>query len=84
MTDGILLKGNQVVIPLALHADTIALSYEGNQYSDKTLKLLRETCWFPEMRKQVSEFVASCNPCNAAITHIAPVPLQPNLLPDRP
>ena len=36
------------------------------------------------MRKQVTEFVTSCNPCNAAIPHVAPIPLQPNLLPSRP
>ena len=82
--DGIVMKGNQVVLPKSLHADAIALAHEGHQYADKTLKLLRESCWFPLMRKNVQEFVESCMGCNAALPHVKPAPLQPNLLPQGP
>ena len=70
--DGIILKGNQVVLPKSLYADAIALAHEGHQYSDKTLKLLRESCWFPQMRKNVHDFVESCLGCNAALPHVKP------------
>ena len=56
---------------------------EGHQYAEKTLQLLRQTCWFSGMRKQVLSYVESCLPCNAARAHTPPVPLEPNLLPDR-
>ena len=36
------------------------------------------------MRKQVLSYVESCLPCSAAQAHTPPVPLEPNLLPDRP
>ena len=82
--DGIVLKGNQAVLPVSLRAKAIRLAHEGHKCADRTLQLLWQTCWFPGMRKQVQDFVASCLPCNAAQPHMHPVPLQPNFLPDRP
>ena len=78
--DGVILHGSQMVILESLQTDIIGLAHEGHQYAEKTLQLLRQTCWFPGMRKQV----LSCLPCNAAQAHTPPVPLEPNLLPDRP
>ena len=82
--NGLVVRGHQIVIPSTLRADVIGLSHEGHQYADKTLQLLRQTCWFPIMRKSVHEYVESCIGCNTAMTHTTPVPLEPNLLPDRP
>ena len=36
------------------------------------------------MRKQVLSYVENCLPCNAARAHTPPVPLEPNLLYDKP
>ena len=83
-TDGIVLKGNQAVLPVTLWSSVIGLSHEGHQCADKTFRLLRQVCWFPGMRKQVQDFVASCFLCNAAQPHTHTVPMQPNFLPDRP
>ena len=82
--NGILLRGDQIVIPTTLHADIIGLAHEGHQYAEKTLQLLRQTSWFPGMRKSISEYVATCHGCNSALPHNPPVPLEPNLLPERP
>ena len=81
--DGVVMKGNQLVIPKSLRADVIGLSHEGHQYIDKTLSLLRQSCWFPKMRKDVCDYVNSCLACLAAIPRNTPVPLEPNLLPER-
>ena len=83
-TNGILMRGNQVVLPKSLQVNAVGIAHEGHQGTDKTLHLLRQTCWFPGMRKMVLEYVGTCLPCNAAQSHNPPVPLQPNLLPDRP
>ena len=82
--DGVILHGSQIVIPESLQTDIIGLAHEGHQYAEKTLQLLRQTCWFPGMRKQVLSYVESCLPCNVAQAHTPPVPLEPNLLPNRP
>ena len=83
-TDGILMKDNQIVIPTKLQARAVETAHQGHQHIDKTLKLLRQTCWFPQMNRAVTEFVKSCISCNAASAHNPPVPLEPNFLPDRP
>ena len=82
--DGILMRNNQIVIPRSLRARAVETAHQGHQHTDKTLKLLRQTCWFPQMHKAVSEFVQSCIGCNAASAHNPPVPLEPNFLPDGP
>ena len=76
--------GNQIILPALLHAQAIRLAHEGHQATDRTVNLLRQTCWFPAMRKQVIAFVDSCIACAAATNRNSPVPLEPNVLPDRP
>ena len=82
--NGVVVRGRQIVIPKSLQANVIAVSHEGHQCADKTLKLLRESNWFPKMRKAVNDYVDSCIGCNASNSQSHPVPLEPNLLPDRP
>ena len=62
----------------------IGLAHEGHLGADKTVALIRETCWFPKMHSKVEEFVKSCKGCTAAINTTPPVPLEPNMLPERP
>ena len=84
VTNGVVVRGRQMVIPASLQADVIGLAHEGHMGTDKTVKLLRETVWFPKMTAMVRNFVLSCTPCNAALPATKPVPLQPNILPQRP
>ena len=81
--DGLILKEHQLVIPKSLRAEVVGLAHEGHQYVDKTLNLLRQSCWFPKMRKDVLDYVESCIACLAAIPRNTPVPLEPNFLPER-
>ena len=81
--NGTVLKGRQIVIPESMRADVIGLAHEGHQYAEKTLNLLRQSCWFPGMRKDVLDYVQSCISCLASIPQVTPVPLQPNMLPER-
>ena len=82
--DGILMRNDQIVIPKSLRARVVESAHQGHQHVEKTVKLLRQTCWFPQMHKAVSEFVKSCIACNAASVHNPPVPLEPNFLPEGP
>ena len=84
MVNGIAVRGRQIVVPVSLRADAIALAHEGHQCADKTINLLRQTCWFPKMSSMVRTFVSSCSGCNASATNTTPVPLEPNLLPEGP
>ena len=82
--NGVLMRNDKILMPSSLYARAIEAAHEGHQYTTKTLQLLRQTCWFPGMNKLVGDYVSSCLPCNAASHHNPPVPLEPNLLPERP
>ena len=81
---GIIMRGSQAVIPTSLQAEIIELVHAGHLGADKTLNLLRQSCWFPNMGQLVREYVRTCLPCAAAVSHTPPVLLKPNLLPERP
>ena len=51
---------------------------------DKTVVLVGETLWFPRMPGKVCRYVESGRGCPAAISHTPSVPLQPNMLPEKP
>ena len=51
---------------------------------DKTLNLLRQSTWFPNMAKMVTEFVETCIPCQAAMSQTRAEPLKPTELPEGP
>ena len=80
--EGIIMRGEQIVIPRELQATVVHLAHEGHLGQDKTLGLLRETCWFPGMGDLVHKFVSTCRPCLAAVPRTRKEPLKPTMLPD--
>ena len=84
VVDGLILRGYQIVIPKSLQREVIELAHESHFGIDKTVGIIRETCWFPGMHSLVKQYVDSCLDCQAANNSTPPVPLQPNLLPERP
>jgi hypothetical protein len=83
--DGLLLKGERLVIPPKLQAQVIALSHEGHgQGETKTISLLRERVWWPRMGRMAKEYVATCIPCAAAVPGNAPAPMKPIQMPEEP
>ena len=81
--NGLILRGEKIIIPQALQSEVIGLSHESHLGMEKTLRLLRESCWFPNMYSMTEEYCRTCLGCQAATTTTAPVPLQPNFLPER-
>ena len=70
--------------PDSLQADCIVIAHEAHQGASKTLGYLRESCWFPNMKKLADEYVETCVSCLASVPNTCPEPLKPNFLPDRP
>ncbi len=81
---GILMRGEQLLIPEGLQAHAIQLAHEGHLGVDKTLGLLRQSTWFPNMGNMVREFVETCLPCQAAQGGTSTEPIRPTPFPDRP
>jgi hypothetical protein len=85
IVDGLVVRGeHQLVIPRELQPLVVQLAHEGHMGVDKTLGLLRESCWFPGMQVMVKEYVESCIPCQAAIPSTPQEPMKATELPDKP
>ena len=77
--DGVVMRGEQVVIPKELQPMVVHLAHEGHLGQDKMLGLLRETCWFPGMGDLVHKFLRTCRPCLAAVASTQQEPLKPTI-----
>ena len=53
VVDGLVVRGEQLVIPKELWKHVIQVAHEGHMGQDKTLALLRQTAWFPGMGPMV-------------------------------
>ena len=48
--DEVIVRGEQILIPEDMQEDVIKLAHEGHTLGhEKTIRLLRESCWFPAM-----------------------------------
>ena len=63
MQNGIILKGNQVIIPDQLRHNILEQRHASHQGIDKTKKLARECVFWPGMPKSVENICASCHLC---------------------
>lgn len=75
--------GKKLVVPKSLQAQAIAIAHKGHQQTDGTLRLLRETQWFRNMRAEVHNYVESCK-CQTANPANATPPLKLKPLPQIP
>ena len=84
-TQGLLLRGDRLVMPKDLQARVIAAAHEGHQGEEKTLRYLRERVWFPGMTEMCKEFVQTCHPgCTSSQPKNSPAPMVPRDTPAKP
>ncbi len=84
--DGIILRGNRLVLPHSLRSQAIDLAHLGHQGIVKTKRLLREKVWFPNIDKMVETKIKTCLPCQVTTqgTSPPPEPMKPTPLPETP
>ena len=84
--NGIVLRGNRIVIPTSLRSKAIDLAHIGHQGIVKTKRLLREKVWFPGIDKMAEEKIHNCLPCQASTQGKMPPPepLKMTPLPSAP
>ena len=82
--DGLVVKGNTVVPPVALRPKLVELAHHGHQGTTKTFSLLQRHVWWPHMDHMVTQHVQTCLPCsaNTDTTHITP--LKMSEMPEHP
>jgi hypothetical protein len=82
--DGIIMRGNQVVIPKVLQKDVLKFAHSGHQGIDKTKRLLRTFVWFDGIDVAVEAMVKNCRKCQCNVKSPHLIPLRMTELPDGP
>jgi hypothetical protein len=82
--DGVLLRGQQLVIPVALRDRVIQLAHVGHQGIVKTKALIRSRVWFKGIDRLVEERVNKCRECQANVDKRVYEPMRPSVLPAGP
>ena len=84
ISDGLLLRGERIVIPDKLRERIIELAHTSHQGIVKTKQFLRETVWFPGIDQMVERRIKDCLPCQATTAGGHREPLKMTPLPDGP
>uniref|UniRef100_A0A1I8IKH4 CCHC-type domain-containing protein n=1 Tax=Macrostomum lignano TaxID=282301 RepID=A0A1I8IKH4_9PLAT len=68
--DGVLLRGQRIIVPVALRRLVLDLAHRGHQCTRKTLDRLNTKVWWPRMQLETERFIATCRAC-LATSHAA-------------
>ena len=80
---GLLMKGNRLVIPVSIRLDVLDKLHEGHQGITKYRERAKTSVWWPGLSKQLKELVNNCSTCIKERVN-RPEPVIPSELPDHP
>ncbi|XP_029701916.1 uncharacterized protein K02A2.6-like [Takifugu rubripes] len=83
LADGLLMKGDRLVIPVSMQVEMLNKVHEGHQGITKCIARAQQSIWWPGLSKQIKQKVGNCAIC-AKEAHNFPEPLMTTQLPDRP
>ena len=63
MIDGIILKGDRIVVPLAMRKEMLQRIHHGHMGIEKSKRRARDALYWPLMSKQIAEMVSRCTVC---------------------
>ena len=82
--DGVLLRGNKLVIPRVLRQRVIELAHEGHMGIVKCKQRLRTKVWWPGIDREAEKFCRNCVECLKVSQRNPPHPLKMTKFPDKP
>ncbi len=82
--NGIVLRGNRLVMPTKLRNRTLNIAHAQHQGIVKTKTLLRTKVWWPGIDNQIETLIASCIQCQAANNSKTVEPLKMTTMPSKP
>ena len=82
--DGILLRGQNIVIPASLRDKVSDVAHVGHQGIVKTKRLIRSRVWYPGIDAQIEKKVKMCQECQAMADKRSYEPLRPSEMPEGP
>ena len=83
VNNGILLRGNRLIIPSSLRPEIIEKLHSGHQGFTKCQQQAKDSVWWPGIKKDIEEKVSKCIVCSKhRLNHVEP--LLPSPFPNRP
>ena len=84
-TDGLILRGDRIVIPIALRPTMLKLLHVGHMGVDKTIKRARDAIYWPSIDAQIKDMILKCATClENRNPNQQREPLISHEIPDRP
>ena len=84
LENGLILRGEQIVMPTALQSTCVTVAHQGHQCIIKTKALVRSKVWFPGVDRAVELAFKDCLPCQANTPGEKIAPLQMSDIPAGP
>ena len=63
LQDGILYKGEQIVVPRSLRADYLQRLHTGHMGRESTLRRAKDAVYWPNMTEDIEQYTRSCRTC---------------------
>ncbi len=63
MLDGLIMKGNRVIIPSTQRDETLKRLHDGHQGLTSTLQRARRTVYWPNLQHDISDMLSQCHNC---------------------
>lgn len=82
--DGILYKGQRVVIPISMRPEALKILHAAHQGMVKSKQLARDLLYWPGVNKQIEDMVSRCSACQEHRPMQAKEPLLSTPIPTRP
>ena len=82
--DGLILKGDRIIIPEILRGQILDALHTGHQGETKCLLLARESVFWPGITNDIKQLVKDCDTCNKYQAEQPKLPLMQPDLPTRP
>ena len=82
--DGIILRGERVVIPTAMRPEIKMKVHAGHQGINSCLRRAREFIYWSGMSSEIRQYVESCDSCDSYVSKQTPETLHMHEVPTRP
>ena len=63
IVDGLIMKGDRIIMPSALQAETLTRLHDGHQGISATLQRARRAVYWPGMQNDISSIIKQCEEC---------------------
>lgn len=80
----VLLRGDRLIIPLALRPQTLKCAHDGHPGMSVMKRRLRQKVWWPKIDDSVEKFVKHCESCTLVSAVGPPEPMLRTRMPEKP